>query len=132
MNPVHRRFKEFVRDTGSQLPLPGTGETWRRFMSLAEQASIDLSLGRLCEGHADALAILFEAGKRPVEGAAYGVWASRSGGVQTRAERVSKGWRLSGSKEFCSGSGLVDRALVAAESTEGQMLFDVAVDSHVI
>lgn len=132
MDVVQRQFKEFVRERGSRLPLPGSGDTWRRFTSLAEQASVDLSLGRLCEGHADALAILAEAGKQPVDGAAYGVWTSRSESLQTNAERVSKGWRLSGAKEFCSGSGLVDRALVAADSTKGRLLFDVAVDSHVL
>jgi alkylation response protein AidB-like acyl-CoA dehydrogenase len=129
---VASRFDEFVRERGSQLPLPGSGDTWRRFTALAEQSSIDLSLGRLCEGHADALAILGEAGKKPVDGAAYGVWASRSKSVQTLAHRVDGGWLMSGAKEFCSGSGIVDRALVVAETGEGRMLFDVAIDSHVV
>jgi alkylation response protein AidB-like acyl-CoA dehydrogenase len=129
---VQLQFREFVLTTGSELPLPGSGDTWRRFTALAEQASIDLSLGRLSEGHADALAILAEAGKKPITGASYGVWASRSKGAGTIAERVSEGWRLSGTKEFCSGSGIVDRALVVAESSEGRLIFDIAVDANVV
>jgi alkylation response protein AidB-like acyl-CoA dehydrogenase len=129
---VESQFDAFVRESGPQLPLPGAGDTWRRYTALAEQSSVDLSLGRLCEGHADALAILAEAGKKPVDGAAYGVWASRSKSVQTLARRVTGGWALSGAKEFCSGSGLVERALVVAETPEGRMLFDVAVGTHVV
>jgi alkylation response protein AidB-like acyl-CoA dehydrogenase len=129
--PIQQQFEDFVRRVGPELPLPGSGDTWRRFTTLAEQASIDLSLGRLCEGHADALAILAEAGKKPVDGAAYGVWASRSKGARTTAERVPGGWTLSGAKEFCSGTGIVDRALLVADTPEGGVIFDIAVDSHV-
>jgi alkylation response protein AidB-like acyl-CoA dehydrogenase len=131
VTPIKSQLAQFVGD-GPALPLPGAGETWRRFTSLAEQASVDLSLGRLCEGHADALAILAEAGKRPVDGAAYGVWASRSSGARTVAERVPGGWQLSGTKEFCSGSGIVDRALLVAETSEGRLTFDVSVDAQVV
>ena len=96
MISVESQFKAFVHSAGRDLPLPGGGDTWRRFTSLAEQASIDLSLGRLCEGHADALAILDEAGKKPVDGAAYGVWASRSKGVadgrRARVTRLDLAW----------------------------------------
>jgi alkylation response protein AidB-like acyl-CoA dehydrogenase len=128
---IQTQLEEFVRIKSPQLPLPGSGDTWRRFTSLAEQASIDLSLGRLSEGHADALAILAEADRKPVDNAAYGVWASRSKSTRTVAERVSGGWQLRGAKEFCSGSGIVDRALVAAETSEGLMMFDVDVDQQV-
>ncbi len=131
MTSVTLQFEEFVQNSGSELPLPGSGSTWRRFTTLAEQASVDLSLGRLSEGHADALAILAEAGMKPVDGAAYGVWASQSKGSPTVAERVSDGWKLSGTKEFCSGSGILDRALVVAQTVEGRIIFDVAVDAHV-
>ncbi|HEY5302876.1 MAG TPA: hypothetical protein VIJ86_02330 [Acidimicrobiales bacterium] len=118
-------FRDFVRIEAAQLPLPGSGDTWRRFAILADWASRDLSLGRLCEGHADALAILAEAGLSPVAGASYGVWTSRGSGATSFAERVEGGWRLSGTKEFCSGSRILDRALVSAVTSEGYMLFDV-------
>lgn len=125
-------FDEYLRTDGAQLPLPGSGATWRRFERLAAWASVDLSVGRLAEGHADALAILAEAGTKPFEdGLAYGVWAARSKQGGTRAERISGGWQLTGTKEFCSGSGVIDRALVSADTSEGYLLFDVALNEHV-
>jgi alkylation response protein AidB-like acyl-CoA dehydrogenase len=130
---VVSQFEEFVRLEGAELPLPGAGATWSRFTSLAHLASLDLSLGRLCEGHGDALAILDEAEMKPFEvGASYGVWASRGSRAKTTAERTHGRWQLSGHKEFCSGSGTLDRALVTAETLEGYLLFDVSVEENVV
>lgn len=123
-------FHDFVA-TSSDLPLPGSGQTWERFSSFAQWASQDLSAGRLCEGHGDALSILSEAEMSATEGAAYGVWAARSALGGTVAERVAGGWRLRGRKSFCSGTGIVERALVTADSEDGYLLFDVAVDEQV-
>jgi len=131
MSQMRSSLDEFAQTAGAGLPLPGSGGTWARFATLAEWASRDLSLGRLCEGHADALAILAEAGMQPVRGAAYGVWASRSPTAATFAERTKGGWRLSGVKEFCSGSGIIDRALVSATTCDGQRMFDVSVAEQV-
>jgi alkylation response protein AidB-like acyl-CoA dehydrogenase len=128
---VRSQFEEFV--DGAELPLPGSGSTWERFSTLAQWSSVDLSLGRLCEGHADALAILAEADMKPAEmHASYGVWAARGSRSTTTAERVGRRWRLSGSKEFCSGSSILDRALVTAETSLGYLLFDVAVRDVVV
>lgn len=124
-------FHEFVATDGAELPLPGSGQTWRRFSSFAHWAAKDLSVGRLCEGHGDAMSILSEAGSYPKDRATYGVWASRSAVGGTYAERVPGGWRLHGSKSFCSGSGVIERALVTADSKDGYLLFDVAVDEQV-
>jgi alkylation response protein AidB-like acyl-CoA dehydrogenase len=129
---VESRFGEFVNES-SELALPGSGETWSRFTTLADLSSVDLSLGRLCEGHSDALAILAEAGMKPVaSGASYGVWAARGSREKTRAERVAKGWRLTGMKEFCSGSHVLERALVTAETDAGYLVFDIAVNENVV
>ncbi len=122
----------FVKTDGVTLPLPGAGMTWHRFATLADWSSVDLSLGRLCEGHSDAVAILAEAGRHAVEGASYGVWASRSGAATTFAERSGDDWVLSGAKEFCSGSGSIDRALVTAVTGEGYLLFDISVPDQVV
>jgi hypothetical protein len=129
---VQNRFDEFV-DESTGLALPGSGETWTRFTTLADLSSIDLSLGRLCEGHSDALAILAEAGMKPaIGGSSYGVWAARGSRATTTAERVAKGWRLSGAKEFCSGSHVLDRALVTAETASGYLVFDIAVSENIV
>jgi hypothetical protein len=133
MQKVPTLFEEFVRTDAVDLPMPGSGDTWRRFEALARWASIDLSVGRLSEGHVDALAILAEADMKPFDtSASYGVWAARSRRGGTSAVRVLGGWQLSGRKEFCSGTGVVDRALVTADTEEGSRLFDVAVGESVV
>jgi alkylation response protein AidB-like acyl-CoA dehydrogenase len=117
---------------GGQLPLPGGGETWLRFAALSEWAERDLSLGRLAEGHVDALAILAEAGMKPVDpDATYGVWAARTRSGGTNAQRQSDGWHLSGAKAFCSGSVSLERALLTADTVDGYQLFDISVSDQV-
>ena len=79
--------------------------------ALTELGRVDLALGRLVEGHADAMRILDQAGASPREGV-YGVWASRSAGTGVRAAREGDGWRLTGESRFSSGIDIIDRALV--------------------
>ncbi|WP_370963155.1 acyl-CoA dehydrogenase family protein [Amycolatopsis sp. cg9] len=92
------------------LPLPGASGTAARWAALAAFGRRDLALARLAEGHADAVAILAEAGRSPVPGALYGVWAAKSGGTGAALEDGV----LTGTVRFCSGLSLLDRALVAA------------------
>jgi alkylation response protein AidB-like acyl-CoA dehydrogenase len=127
-------FHEMATTCGATLPLPGSGNTGRRFEMLGKWAASDLSLGRLIEGHADALAILAEAGRKPAEPeATYGVWAARTGTGGTTATREPGGrWRLGGLKPFCSGNRIVERALVTADSPDGYLLFDIAVRDNVV
>jgi alkylation response protein AidB-like acyl-CoA dehydrogenase len=81
----------------------------------------------------DALAILAEAGC-PISDphATYGVWAARSSAGATVARREGDGWHLSGLKPFCSGYGLIDRALVTADTPDGYRLFDISVSQSVV
>jgi alkylation response protein AidB-like acyl-CoA dehydrogenase len=106
------------------LPAPGHG-TVERWRGLARLGRRDLPSARLAEGHVDALAILGEAGATPLAGAAYGVWAARSGGTGAELVADRRGWRLTGTVRFCSGAHLVDRALVVAGSPDGMRLVDV-------
>jgi alkylation response protein AidB-like acyl-CoA dehydrogenase len=124
-------FRELAL-TGAAVPLPGSGQTWRRFERLADWAAADLSLGRLAEGHFDAIAVLAESGRPVVPGAAYGVWAARTAKGGTIARQDAGGWQLSGQKTFCSGNGLLDRALVTAETSDGYRLFDISVADNVV
>lgn len=114
--------------SAAALPLPGSGRTWERFEGLAEWAARDLSVGRLAEGHADAVAILAEAGREPSSAGLHGVWAARDGGHPLRASHSGGGWRLDGRVPFCSGSDIVERALVVADSPDGRLLLEVDVD----
>lgn len=117
-----------VRQGRLALPPPGSGQTEARFAALAATAGEDLSLGRLVEGHADALAILAEARRSPMGAGAYGVWAAKSPDTPLRAERRHGRWLLTGTKPFCSGAATCDRALVTAESPLGELVLDVDLD----
>jgi len=109
------------------LPLPARGETSRRFHALAELAATDLALARICEGHADAIAILAEACVRSHRGL-YGVWAADAPDRKVTAVHRAGGWVLQGRKRFCSGATGLDRALVTARDGDGhELLFDVAL-----
>ncbi len=101
-----------VAIVSQELPLPGGGRTAERLSLIAETAREDLSLAKLAEAHWDAVAILAEAGRAPEPGMLYAVWASEIPGQALRLERTNEGYELSGSKPFCTGIGMVDRALV--------------------
>jgi hypothetical protein len=113
------------------LPAPGAGDTARRWAALSAWGAADLSLARLAEGHVDAVAILAEAGREPVPGALYGVWASRSGGAAVRLDQRGGLPMLDGTMRFCSGARVLDRALVVVDPASGpaggRMLLDVEV-----
>ena len=70
------------------------------------------------------MAILAEAGRIPEPDALYAVWASEIPGEALRLKRRSDGYELSGSKPFCSGIGMVDRALVTVGLPQ-QLLVEV-------
>jgi alkylation response protein AidB-like acyl-CoA dehydrogenase len=112
---LRKRFDALV-DTPFEPPQPGAGRTMTRFAELWAVAHDDLSLARLAEAHADALAILHERGRTPIPGARYAVWASEAPGRRLSADLDAGGWRLSGAKRFCSGLGHVTHALVTADT----------------
>lgn len=122
-----RRFVEMGRDGQLTAPLPGRGDTATRWAMLAQWARADPAFGRLAEGHADALAILAEAGREPAPGALYGVWAARSGG--TGAVLVDRDGppSIRGTVRFCSGATLLDRALVVARGSAGSQIVDLSL-----
>jgi hypothetical protein len=92
-------------------------------MRLFEIAVDDLELARLAEAHADAQAIVEEAGGRLRPGCTYGVWAAGGPGSTLTFDPATS--TLTGSKAFCSGSGIVDRALVTCGAGAQVLLFDI-------
>jgi alkylation response protein AidB-like acyl-CoA dehydrogenase len=119
-------FLDWVARCAPRLQAPGRGATWERWATLARLSRGDLALGRLAEGHADAVSILVEAGSQPETAGPYGVWAA--GGTKgLTARRSTDGWVIEGQKEFCSGAGMLERALVTADSPDGPRMFDLDV-----
>ncbi len=123
-NGTARRFRAIVGGGRADLPAPGSGQTADRFSALSALATDDLSVARLVEAHADAAAILAEAGHAGPRGDdTFAVWASDGPGSRLEAVAVPGGWRLTGTKRFCSGSTIVDQAVVTAHAPDGLRLF---------
>jgi alkylation response protein AidB-like acyl-CoA dehydrogenase len=119
---VEHRLDRMVVDELLDLPLPGMGQTWERFRSLALIGTYDLALARMAEGHADAVSILATAESILPSGAG-GVWAADPPNGRVTATRVDQGWRLRGVKRWCSGGPFLDWAMVTAHSPDGYRLF---------
>ena len=127
MTSAEAHVRALLAEGALDLPPPAQGATVERFRSLQQLASTeDLSVARLIEAHVDAAAIFAEAGRPLPPGpdgapaALAGVWASRFGGQDLRAQRTSSGWHVSGRLTFCSGAGIVDIALVDPELDDGR------------
>ncbi|CAM5761763.1 hypothetical protein LMIY3S_00247 [Labrys miyagiensis] len=100
------------------------------FDALRRLGSADLSIGRLFEGHANAIDLVRRNGSAEQlrvlaeevgNGAMTGVWGA-DGRSPLRVARTSQGWRLEGGKILASGAGLLTRPLVSAASETGQRL----------
>lgn len=118
----------------AHVPPMGEGQSLARLHFLTTIARRDLSLARLIEGHLDATQILREA-LRPVDNdMLYAIWAS--GGPAdtsqiTQSKSAGRGAELTGSKPFCSGSDIVDRALIYIYPSEQLVDMNMrAVDSR--
>lgn len=126
---VLAQFAECVRSGLIDLPLPGSGATAERWAALAALAGRDLSLARLCEGHADAIAILTELGAdEPDAGSIWGVWAAQPPGAGLYARPDGERWQLDGIKQYCSGARVCTHALVTATAPDGPRLFAVGTE----
>ena len=96
-------LRELLEAGELDLPFPGGGDTASRFEGLMALTRHDVALGRLVEAHADAVAILAEAGRPAEPGILYGVWAADFDGSRVVAERQGSGWRLDGTPRLVLG-----------------------------
>ncbi len=89
----------------------------------------NLSVGRLFEGHVNALQLVCWFGSEEQKsrlfadalgGHLFGVWNTQAGGG-VRFERQGDGWVMRGSKTFCSGATRVTRPIVTGERDGWQM-----------
>lgn len=88
----------------------------------------DLPLGRLFEGHVDAMQIVSRYGgaeqRERLRGAVLGVWNADLPGDPLRLD----GERLSGAKSFASGAGILSHALVSVDADGGRQLLLLDLD----
>jgi alkylation response protein AidB-like acyl-CoA dehydrogenase len=120
-------LRALVTDGSLDLPLPGAGRTRGRFDALTALGELDLTVARLAEAHADALAILAELGSDSPRTASdvWAVWAAEPPSARVVASPSNDGWRLDGRKAWCSGAGGSSQALVTAHGPDGPRLFAV-------
>ncbi|WP_148863571.1 hypothetical protein [Marinobacter fonticola] len=113
----------------AEVPAMGEGESLERLRFLMQVARRDLGLARIIEGHLDATQILYEARHPLHDESLYGIWASGGPADSTQIDHDSPtgSGKLLGSKPFCSGSDIVDRALVYIYSSE--QLIDIDMRS---
>lgn len=113
------------------LPLPGHGHTLERWRHLAAVAAHDLTLVKLYEGHTDALAIRAELGAPgPVDGSRWGTWCAEPPQARLRFDAEGAGYRLNGTKSWCSGAAQLSHAVVSGWNADGQpCLACVALDA---
>jgi alkylation response protein AidB-like acyl-CoA dehydrogenase len=125
---LEERLAAMSEHEASSLPLPGSGHTPERHRALSAWGAIDLSFARIAEAHTDALAILGEGRQVARHGALYGVWASDAPPSRVTCEPLdNKMWRIEGVKQFCSGAGIVNAALVTAHHSDDLFLFDLPI-----
>jgi alkylation response protein AidB-like acyl-CoA dehydrogenase len=106
-----------ARRLGDAAPFPGEGRTGELWDLLTALGAADLSVARVVEPHLDALAILRQAGLgRPEAGSVWGVFAAEGPGARLEARRTAEGWRLHGTKPWCSLAGALTHAVVTAHT----------------
>lgn len=117
-----------IEHLAAQLDWPSA--SWSGLVEgLLQVGLADIPLGRLVEGHVDALRILGQGGAEPRPRARYGVWASRSAGTGVAATSEGDKLRLDGTIRFASGAGVIDRALVPVWlDPDTHLLIDLAVE----
>lgn len=100
-------------------PLPGRGRTLDLWSTLASLAAVDLTVARVVEPHLDALAIMDQAGLAPpAPDSTWGVWAAHAPGARLDATPTDDGFRLDGTKPWCSLAQHVTHAVVTAHTSD--------------
>jgi hypothetical protein len=118
---VPRQMRALIAAGLDRPPLPGRGETLRRWQTLAEVAAADLSLLKLFEAHVDARAILQELDANDEGSGLWAVWAAEP--PQARVEIRARNGNcvtLQGRKAWCSGAKQVDQALMTVWDEQGR------------
>ena len=114
-------------DLGGSVPRPASGATGTLWEVLATIAAADPTVARVVEPHLDAVAILAELDdgvaleRVQVDSTStWGVFAAEGPGQKLAASEGEDGWRLSGSKPWCSLADRLTHALVTAHLDDGR------------
>ena len=116
-------LRSLVQRGFDRLPQPGSGTTLQRWQALAAVSAHDLSLGKLYEGHTDALTILAEVDGQAAVGphALWGTWAAEApNGRALISSREDGRVALHGAKCWCSGAADLSHGLLTAWFADGR------------
>jgi alkylation response protein AidB-like acyl-CoA dehydrogenase len=121
---------DLARRLGRHAPTPGEGSTAELWDLLTALGAAQLSVARVVEPHLDALAILRQAGLgQPEPESTWGVFAAEGKGARLEARETPEGWRLSGTKPWCSLAGALSHAVITAYTGESsRRAFAVRLD----
>lgn len=111
------------------------------FDLLFQVGKADLSVGRIYEGHVNALILIDTYGtlqqkeryfNEAREGKLFGVWNTENpdDGLKIVADDNSKALHLKGSKTFCSGALHIDRPIVTAKTKAGVQMLVLNLDEQ--
>ena len=104
---------------------------------LAAVGGADLVLGRLFEGHVNALLLVVSFGteqqiaraaREAADGLLFGVWNTGERELLRLAE-TAEGYRFEGAKTFASGAAFVQRPVVTAQRPEGWQMTVIPMDA---
>lgn len=114
-----------ARWLASTAPLTAQGSAGGSFAALAAVAAADVALARTVEPHLDALGILVQADVAAPADSTWGVFAAEGPGVRLVATPADGGFRLDGTKPWCSLASTLSHALVTAHVGDERQLFAV-------
>ncbi|MCM4157335.1 acyl-CoA dehydrogenase family protein [Gramella sp. AN32] len=115
------------------------GGTSKILRVLQKLGAYDLSVGRIYEGHINALSLInqfgTEAQKRDYfsqakNGTFFGIWNSEIPAEALQINKTKEGYTLKGAKIFCSGANHILRPIVTADGEDGKLMLVLNLDEY--
>ncbi|MGB7392839.1 MAG: acyl-CoA dehydrogenase family protein [Pricia sp.] len=106
---------------------------------LKEFGAYDLSLGRIFEGHINAMLLVSRFGSESqkskyfieaIDGKLFGIWNSELPSERLRFEQNGETYVFQGAKTFCSGAKHIERPIVTAEGPDGSYMVLLHLDEY--
>lgn len=107
--------------------------------ALKKIGAYDLSLGRIYEGHLNALLLIDRYGgqkqkmdyfQQATSGKLFGIWNSELPSEPLEYQTFADGYILKGAKVFCSGASNIHRPIVTAAGPEGTRMIILHMDQY--
>lgn len=106
---------------------------------LFELGKTDLSIGRIIEGHINALLLIQEYGnetqkklylKKAAQGTLFGIWNTEFEHEKVKLRKKGNSYILNGAKNFCSGALNIQFAVITASRPKGSQMIIIETEEH--